>query len=426
MGYKDTIEYLYSLYRHGIKLGLESISSILSELENPHGHYQTLHVGGTNGKGSTAAALAELLCGSGYRTGLYTSPHLVDFRERIRVNGTYISEARVVELTQQLQAATKTPLTFFEFTTAMAFQYFAQEQVEVAVIEVGMGGRFDATNVLTPLGVVITSIAHDHERYLGNTLTEIAFEKAGIIKEGVPVILGNMPVEAEQVLREVAQNREAPCLKLGMDFHVTPQSSGTFRYVGVKKSYQNLVCSLAGEHQMNNAGCALALLETVGPKQTNLEEHAVRSALSRIVWEGRLETLEHQPRLVIDGAHNPAAVTTLLETLTPILGQHGGDLIVILGMMQDKKQAAFMRELCRVTKHLILTNVSVLRAATVTELKQNVPLGFDSIYETEHPADALRVARGLAKPHDVICVTGSLFLAGEVRQLLISARSSSL
>ncbi|GJL66685.1 MAG: bifunctional folylpolyglutamate synthase/dihydrofolate synthase [Nitrospirales bacterium] len=418
MDYKDTTEFLYGLYRHGIKPGLESIGSVLHDLGNPQHRYNTLHVGGTNGKGSTAAMLANILQASGYRVGLYTSPHLVDFRERIRICGQLISEHQVVSLTKQIQASTPTALTFFEFTTAIAFQYFADEAVDIAVIEVGMGGRFDATNVLTPLGVVITSISYDHESYLGSTLSEIAFEKAGIIKPERPVIFGNMPVEAETVIREVASSRHAPCYGLGTAFHVFPEPGERFCYEGIETHYSHLSCSLHGNHQMNNAGCALALLEHVSKGGVHVQEAAIRSALSQVVWPGRLEVREGHPRLIIDGAHNPAAGKVLVDALMPMLHKDDARLIVILAMMRDKDCANFLKLLCPLADHLILTEVSMTRTATVHELRQHVPEGPFTLHEIPQLAEALKLAKHLAKSSDVICATGSLFLAGEVRPLL--------
>ncbi|WP_447968388.1 bifunctional folylpolyglutamate synthase/dihydrofolate synthase [Nitrospira sp. M1] len=426
MDYKDTTEFLYRLHRHGIKLGLESIQSALGHLGNPQLRYHTLHVGGTNGKGSTAAILANILQSSGYRVGLYTSPHLVDFRERIRVNERLISERHVVELTQQFQVSIPISLTFFEFTTAMAFQYFADESVDVAVIEVGMGGRFDATNVLTPLGVVITSIAHDHESYLGSSLSEIAFEKAGIIKPNIPVIVGEMPTEADEVIRDVAASRHASCYGLGSAFQVVPESVACFQYDGIQTRYAHLACSLPGTHQMHNAGCALALLESIELKGFTVQEATVRSALSQVMWPGRIETLEERPRLIIDGAHNPAAGKVLVDTLMPVLHQNDARFIVVLAMMHDKDCANFLRVLCPIVDHLILTEVSMARTATVSELKQGVPEGTFTLHEVPELIEAVNFAKQLAKTSDVICATGSLFLAGEVRHLIQTGQLSSL
>ncbi|GJL53278.1 MAG: bifunctional folylpolyglutamate synthase/dihydrofolate synthase [Nitrospirales bacterium] len=426
MAYKDTTEFLYRLHRHGMKLGLESIHSALHTLGNPQHRYKTLHVGGTNGKGSTAAILANILQSAGYRVGLYTSPHLVDFRERIQINQRLISEQRVVELTQQFQATIPASLTFFEFTTAMAFQYFADESVDIAVIEVGMGGRFDATNVLSSLGVVITSIAYDHERYLGTSLSDIAFEKAGIIQANIPVVFGKMPVEAETVIRDVADSRHAPCYRLGVDYRVVPETAEQFRFEGMNARYAHLACSLAGHHQMYNAGCALALLDCVELKAMPLQEATIRSALSTVVWPGRVDVLEEHPLVIVDGAHNPAAGTVLVDTLTPLLQLEDAQLIVVLAMMQDKDHVSFLRVLCPLVTHLILTEVSMPRTATVSELKSHVPEGSCSLYEVPQLAKALAFAKQLARPSDVICVTGSLFLAGEVRHLMQVGQLSSL
>ncbi len=425
MDYKDTIKFLYSLYRHGIKLGLESISLVLQGLGNPHHRYQTFHVGGTNGKGSTSAILAKVLQASGQRVGLYTSPHLVDFRERIRVNGQLISETQVIQLTQQVQAASPFPLTFFEFTTAMAFQYFSEQSVDIAVVEVGMGGRFDATNVVTPQGVIITSIAHDHEAYLGRTLAEIAFEKAGIIKQGIPVIIGEMPIEAETVIREIATTKQAPCYGLGSSFQVVEESVERFRYDGFDQQYSNLSCSLLGWHQKKNVGCAIALLEQVGIKRLGVQESVIRSVLSRMVWEGRFETLERHPRLIVDGAHNPEAAKALCDTLLPLLTEGEVRLIMVVGMMRDKDRSRFLEVVCPLASHVILTEVSVLRAATIAELRQSMPVGSFTVHESPQPAEALQLAKQLAKSSDIICATGSLFLAGEVRSLVRASQNST-
>ncbi len=419
MDYKDTTDFLYSLYRHGIKLGLESISTVLQSLGNPHQTFPSLHIGGTNGKGSTAAALAHILQATGSRVGLYTSPHLVDFRERIRINGQYIPAIRVVEITQRLRALDLAPQTFFEFTTAMAFAYFAEECVDIAVIEVGMGGRFDATNVVIPYGVVITTIAHDHQQYLGTTLPDIAFEKAGIIKEGIPVIVGDVPPEASVVIRQVAKDKQAPYYGLGSEFHVVPDSMNRFQYDGLSETYADLSCALQGEHQMKNAACALALLETVQDLTGAIPESLIRASLATVQWEGRVEILGEHPTLIIDGAHNPASATALVETLIRMLRcKPDAQLVLVLGMMQDKDRKNFLERFRSLVRFLILTPVSVPRASSVSELKQDVPDGMCVTYEASSPAEALLLAKRLAMPNDIICVTGSLFLAGEVRILV--------
>ena len=232
--YSDTLQYLFSLHRFGVKPGLEAITDILYRLENPHRRYATLHIAGTNGKGSTAAMLAAMLQEGGYRVGLYTSPHLIDFRERIRVQGEDISEAYVLELTDRIRHAANplSTLTFFEFTTAMAFQHFFDQQVDIGIVEVGMGGRFDATNVLDPLGVLITGIGLDHETYLGQTLQAIAGEKAGIIRQPRPAVLGPIPEEIREIFEKKAQSCHATLYCFGSEFRLFEDGAGEFSYSG--------------------------------------------------------------------------------------------------------------------------------------------------------------------------------------------------
>src|SRR5690349_11178739 len=223
MTYSASLQFLYNLQTHGIKLGLDTIEALLDRVGRPHLRYPTLHIGGTNGKGSTAAMAASMLQAAGHRVGLYTSPHLVDFRERIRIDGRLIPMEAVVDWTERLRAAmpdTPAP-TFFEFTTAMAFGYFADMQVEVAVIDVGMGGRFDATNVVTPLATAITNVTLDHEAYLGRTVPAIAFEKAGIIKPHVPVVVGRVSQDAWRVLEQAAVSHTASIYRWGAAFRTT-------------------------------------------------------------------------------------------------------------------------------------------------------------------------------------------------------------
>ncbi|MCA9499257.1 MAG: hypothetical protein KC588_08690, partial [Nitrospira sp.] len=262
--YPETLDYLFSLHRFGIKLGLEAITDILARLENPQRGYPTIHVAGTNGKGSSSAMLASILQATGYRVGLYTSPHLIDFRERIRVQGTDISEESVCALIEQIRRTANplTTLTFFEFTTALAFLHFRIQQVDIAVVEVGMGGQFDATNVLSPIGALITGIGFDHEAYLGNSLQMIAREKAGIITQKAPVVLGPMPEDILQIFETQARKWLAPCFRMGHEFSLLETSATTFTYQGPRWTIPGLQTNLLGRHQMVNATNALALLET--------------------------------------------------------------------------------------------------------------------------------------------------------------------
>lgn len=420
MNYSASLAYLYSLQRHGIKLGLETVTLLMERLGSPHSRFRTLHIAGTNGKGSTAAMAAAVLQAAGYRVGLYTSPHLVDFRERIRVDGEMIAEERVSQLTQQLRDMCRQDLspTFFECTTAMAFQYFADSSVDAAVVEVGLGGRFDATNVIRPVACAITTIALDHQEYLGPTLSSIAAEKAGIIKPRIPVVVGLLDAEAEGTINRIAVERQAPMHRLNREFRTAEESPSRFDYHGVNSWYEGLTCPLAGRHQLDNAACALALLEMAAGDGILVSEQAVRQGLRSVKWEGRLEIVERRPTIVLDGAHNPAAASVLADSLFEMMrGRPQGRLVLVLGMMRDKNHRGFITPLRHLVGEIVLTQADLPRSATVPELRAALQDSVPSLHEAPVPADALALARQLAGPDDVICVTGSLMLVGDVTAL---------
>ena len=424
--YSEVLAYLFSLHRFGVKLGLEAITDILQRLNHPQRTYPTLHIGGTNGKGSSAAMLAAMLQAGGYRVGLYTSPHLMDFRERIRVQDEYISEECVCELTEHIRrvADPLNSLTFFELTTAMAFQHFLNEQVDIAVIEVGLGGRFDATNVLDPLGVLITGIGLDHEMHLGSTLQSIAREKAGIIHPKVPVVLGQVPESVSQIFEDIAEESDAPLYRFGQEFSISESSQTAFTYCGLRESFSGLQTNLLGRHQMNNAGHALALLESATAERFPLSSDAIRAGLQRVRLKGRLQIVQHHPAIVLDGAHNPLGARVLFDFLQSQLHDcPGRKLVVMLGMMQDKNHAEFLRILLPLVDSLVLTQLHMNRAATVEELKQALPQDVSEIYAIANPWEAYCQARDNAAPSDLVCVTGSLFLVGEILHHLTQPHS---
>ncbi len=426
--YQGILEYLYGLNRHGIKLGLDPTISLLKRLGNPQHRYVSLHIGGTNGKGSTAIMVATILHAAGYRVGLYTSPHLVEFRERIRVNGAMISEERVIELTERIQSVVGPagPLTFFEFTTALAFQYFADERIEVAVIEVGLGGRFDATNVLDPLGALITNVECDHEQYLGHTLSSIAYEKAGIIKKGISVVVGPMADAPKHVIESFATEQRAIPYRWGTDFHIAHETDQEFGYRGSHWTFSGLRCPLLGDHQRLNAACGLALLELGALKGLNVSELAIRQGLAQVRWEGRLEQVSQGPWTLLDGAHNVAAAQVLVSFLSKVLqSKPNTRLIVVAGMMRDKNHSAFFEVLNSITNHLILTQASLSRAASVQELREGLPTDSCPVQAVTNPTEAIKIAKRLARPTDLICVTGSLILVGQLRDCLLQSNYSS-
>ena len=419
MNYSSVIEYLYGLQKHGIKLGLETMRLLLERVGNPHASLRVLHIGGTNGKGSTAAMAAAMLHCAGRRVGLYTSPHLVEFRERIRVNGGMITEDHVGALITRLRAVTKDDLqpTFFEMTTAMALLHFAESEVDVAVLEVGLGGRFDATNVIDqPLATAITTIGMDHQEYLGNTEGAIAFEKGGIIKPGVPVVIGRVGQEAEQVLRGIAQERSAPLWRLGQDFCLERDGAGRLVYRGVRHVIDDVSCGLAGHHQWDNAACALALLEAAEGRGIDMSESAVREGLQTVSWEGRLETIDEHPTVMLDGAHNPAAAQALARYLREYTSRHPASRVILVwGMMRDKDHRGFITPLLPMVSEIVLTQAALVRSATVHELRAVLHEWHGPVQEAVLPMEALAVARGRATSRDLICIAGSLMLLGDIK-----------
>ncbi len=417
MTYSSAVDYLYGLQRHGIKLGLETMEALLERLGRPHRRLRALHVGGTNGKGSTAAMAASVLRCAGLRVGLYTSPHLVDFRERIRVNGSMISEDDVAGLTERVrEASAGLEPTFFETTTAVALLQFAEAGVDMAVIEVGLGGRFDATNVLMPDVCAITTIGLDHQEYLGPTEEAIAFEKAGIIKPGRPVVLGALSPSARGVIVEVAEARSAPVRELGRDFAVVEEGPERFDYRSAEHHLRDLTCGLAGRHQLDNAACALALLEAAGGGLWAQAEPAAAEGLRRVQWEGRLEIIEQHPTVLLDGAHNPSGAESLAAYLRDFRRRRpGGRVLLVVAMMRDKDHAAFMAPLEPLVSEVFVTQAALARSASAPELRAVLAGWRQPVHTAPIPAEALAEAKRRASPDDLVCVTGSLMLVGEIK-----------
>ena len=429
MTYSSAVAYLYRLQKHGIKLGLTTMTALLVRLGMPQTRYRTLHIAGTNGKGSTAAMAAAILQAAGYRVGLYTSPHLVEFRERIRVNGEMLAESQVAELTAQLQALCQPDLspTFFEYTTAMAFQHFADSEVDVAVLEVGLGGRFDATNVVTPMACAITTISFDHQEYLGNSCSAIAFEKAGIIKPGVPVVLGRLTDDARRTIEQVARERQAPVFRLNEDFFTEGEEPRQFSYRGLGMHYDGLTCALEGQHQLDNAASALALLGAAAPQGITVTAEAARVGLRAVNWAGRLEVVDRRPTVLLDGAHNPAAATVLADYLTRIDRSHPfRPVVLVLGMMRDKDHRGFVERMRGLVDEVVLTQADLPRSATAQELRASI--GSLLPHPHIHPSlsAAIALARQLATPEGLVCVTGSLMLVGECKAWLRGSGLSPL
>lgn len=414
--YSETLERIYNLRGGIIDLRLDRVAATLKLFGHPERKFPSIHVAGTNGKGSTSAMLQRVLSLAGYRTALYTSPHLVSFTERIRIGDQEIAEDEVVaiadEIWQRISSA-GIALTYFEVVTVMAFIYFARGTTDVAVVEVGLGGRYDATNVITPLVSLITTISKDHEAFLGADLLSIAGEKAGIIKPAVPVVCGAVTTEVQELFRRSAGERGSKAYFFGSNFSFSLKNEGFFDYTGLKQHYSNLTVRLRGRHQKHNAAVALAALEVIHDRFPVAEEY-VRAGLATVQWPGRLEVMLEKPTVVIDGAHNGEGIQALVEALEIYRGRR---IKLLFAAMSDKDWRLMLTRLSAVVTEAMFTKVAMERSADPAELAQ----GFAGKMVTRSHSDsrsALRLLIDESVPDDVIVVAGSLYLLGEVRPML--------
>ncbi len=419
MSYAGTIEYLYGLQAHGIKLGLQRPRRMLSLFGGPQGAFRSVHVAGTNGKGSTSAALASILAHAGIKAGLFTSPHLVSFTERIRVDGVEITEDEVVSLAGEIRMKTEgLEPTFFEVVTVMGFLHFMRKGVDWAVVEAGMGGRLDATNVLRPEATIITPIDIDHGEFLGESLTDIAREKAGIIKKGVPVVSASQLEGAGEVIASRAAEKGAALSLEGRDFGfaVKEQAPGrvVFDYCSGGLSLPGLELPLSGAHQAQNASLAIQAFELI-TGGVGKKEGAVREGLRALRWPGRLELVAEEPPVLLDGAHNPAAARALARTLKE---QHLGPesrLVLVVGVMSDKDADGILGPLLPLASEIILTAAASGRSAPPEALSRvAASQGFRS-KTAATVGEALSMAR---RSGGMVLVTGSFYTIGEAREAM--------
>jgi dihydrofolate synthase/folylpolyglutamate synthase len=408
-----------------MKFGLRNTEAALTNLGEPQRRLRFAHVAGTNGKGSVCAMLEGVLRAAGLKTGLYTSPHLTDFRERIQVRGRWLPVSRLSPLISRVRrAAEGIPLTFFEFATVMALEEFARRGVEAAVLEVGMGGRLDATNIVSPEVCVITNVSREHTEHLGRTVRLIAAEKAGIIKPNVPVVTAARGAALEVI---EARSRElgAPLLRLGRDFGCRARHDGgqegsqVIDYHGLGRRLRGVRLGLAGHHQAANAALALAAAEIIAERLGRpLPEEAVRRGLAEVSWPGRLERLGSAPLLLLDGAHNPAGARALAAYLSGIEGR----LILVVGMLRNKDSAAMLRALLPLAERLIACAPKSDRALPAAEIAaQAERLGMAAVEVVPEVGRAVFKALELAKPDGTLCVCGSLYTVGEAREWLLAA-----
>ena len=417
-GFKQSLDYLYGLQKYGIKFGLNCTENLLARAGNPHYKLRFIHIAGTNGKGSTAAVLSRILRNHGIKVGLYTSPHLVRFTERFRINDEEVSAERILRVFEKIRATLdgSTHPTFFEMVTAMAFLYFAEEQTDLVIAETGMGGRLDATNVITPEVCVITNIGFDHQEFLGSTLSSIAREKAGIIKEGVPVVTGALQPVAQGILKTTCMNKGAPLYRFKSDFRVRRNSNVSFRYRGISRQFPSLSLNLRGPHQVGNAALALATLEVLEKKDLlSLRPGIVERSMHEVKWPGRLEILDTNPTIVLDGAHNPQGAESLRDALKVSFKYK--KLHLVMGIMADKDILGILRRLLPMAETAIFTRPRYARAANPDDIRKMARPYIQRYYVISDPASAIAEARHLASPDDLICITGSLYFAGEVKEI---------
>jgi dihydrofolate synthase / folylpolyglutamate synthase len=410
---------MFGLRRFGIKLGLDIILAILKGLDNPQNKFMSVHIAGTNGKGSIASALSSVFTQAGYCVGLYTSPHLVKFNERIRINGVPVSDMDVLnayEAVKDVYAGHREP-TFFEYTTAMAFHEFARAKVDWAIVETGMGGRLDATNVLNPKLSIISNISLEHKQYLGNTIAEITAEKGGIIKQAIPVVTGVSQKEAVKVLKDIAQKKEAPLFRLGEHFRIRKnKGSDTFSYVGINATWKNMKAGLQGSHQIENAALTLAACEVLNRQHTNLNTEQIKEGLLKTNWPGRMEVVSQAPYIILDGAHNLMAARKLAKFISENFAKTKTTLVI--GILDDKPYKGMLKSLLPLCKRVILTKPTINRALD-PEILHKFAMDFTKdIKIIPSVKEAFFYAMESVSSDEAICVAGSLYVVGEVKQAL--------
>lgn len=428
MNYLESLDFLHELCSFGINLGLDRIFKLLEYLDRPQDKLKFIHVAGTNGKGSTTSMMTEVLIKAGYKVGVYTSPHLHSYTERIKINNVPIPEEKFAKEMEKLQglipkvlkSAGESP-TEFEVLTALALDYFKKERVDIAIMEVGMGGRLDSTNVITPLISVITPIAKDHEKYLGTTLSEIAFEKAGIIKENIPVVIGNQEKACIDVLTSEAKKKNAPVyfsdsLKVEQLSYSNLGQEILLKQDEVKTK---VFLSLLGDHQIQNMKAALTSLNVLKNLGFKISLSHIKEGLKDVKWPGRLEYITQDKNFVLDGGHNPEGAKALSHALKKYFKYN--KLIMVLGILGDKDQKKMVEYFLPVVDEYIVTKPMSFRANNWEDVAEMIKESSNNkVYVEEDIKKAILKAVNLADKNDLICVTGSLYLIGDAREFVLN------
>jgi dihydrofolate synthase/folylpolyglutamate synthase len=419
LSYKAALDFLFGIEKSGIKLGLDTTLRFLETIGNPQQHFDSVHIAGTNGKGSVACFLNSILFHGGLTTGLFTSPHLVSYRERIRTDGACISRRQLADLVSDLaDLITSTRVSYFETATVLAFEHFKRQGVQIAAVEVGMGGRLDSTNVLRPLVSCITSIDFDHVKYLGRTLPKIAGEKAGIIKRGVPVVCGSLSKSASETIAEVARRRHAKVYELGKHAWVKPLdcdlNGSRFAYGGLCGERVLQIAS-PGLHQVSNAAVAVLITEVLGEIGLPIGDGAIEEGLRHAFWPGRLQVLRRRPLIVCDAAHNVSGARVLVRSLEEIGFRSD---VTVFAVLRDKAYPRMLSLLSACSDGFVLTKPDSPRALPLYKLKQagrDAGLRFTAYASVDR---ALEHALAEADSRGNLLICGSLYALGEAMQFL--------
>lgn len=414
MTYADILAHIYARGRFGMKPGLERIGEILRRLGNPQMRLPVVQIAGTNGKGSTGAFLSSIMSAAGYRTAFFSSPHLSSFSERFRIDGREAEEGDIAEVARRVLAEAPAEATFFEIVTAMGFLLFADMGVELAVMEVGMGGRWDATNVADGLLAVITPVSYDHCEYLGHTLGAIAAEKAGIIRPGRVAVIGPQEPEALEVIRSAAAAAGARCLVWGEDFSCSADGTSV-RYLSGDYSLAGLTPGLAGRFQTVNMASAVTAARLLDAAGFTVDDGSIRRGVAAARWPGRMEVFPGPPRVMLDGAHNPAGAAALADSLADVGYRR---LLMVVGVMADKSWQELLNPLLPLAAAVVAVSPSLERALPAETLAGFIRQGGVEAFIGGDVGHGLELALTMAGDDDLVLVCGSLFTVGEARSRL--------